>query len=61
MTRTDPLASSLPLTPPPELEARRGPEHWEGSHPDDFDNGWDEAMDWVYAMIAAELEALPND
>jgi hypothetical protein len=42
-------------------QARRGPEHWEGSHPDDFDKGWDEAMDWVYAMIAAELEALPND
>jgi hypothetical protein len=42
-------------------QARRGPEHWEGSHPDDFDKGWDEAIDWVYAMIAAELEALPND
>jgi hypothetical protein len=36
-------------------QARRGPEHWEGSQPDDFDKGWDEAIDWV-AMIAAELD-----
>jgi len=36
-------------------QARRGPEHREGSHPDDFDNGWNEAMGWV-AIIAAELE-----
>jgi hypothetical protein len=34
---------------------RRGPEYWEGSHPDDFDEGWDAAMDWV-ANIALELD-----
>ena len=34
---------------------RRGPEHWEGSRPDDFDKGWDEALDWM-AWVAAELE-----
>ena len=33
---------------------RRGPEHWEGSRPDDFDKGWDEALDWM-AGVAAEL------
>ncbi len=36
-------------------QGRRGPEHWEGSHPDDFDKGWDAAMDWV-AKIAAEMD-----
>jgi len=36
-------------------QGRRGPEHWEGSHPDDFDKGWDAAMDWV-ANIALELD-----
>ena len=35
---------------------RRGPEHWDGSRPDDFGKGWDEALDWM-AGIAAELEA----
>ena len=38
---------------------RRGPEHWDGSRPDDFGKGWDEALDWI-AGIAAELEAI-ND
>ena len=35
--------------------ARRGPEHWEGSYPDDYDNGWNEAVDYL-TTIAAELE-----
>ena len=35
---------------------RRGPEHWEGSQPDDFDKGWEEALDWI-AWVAAELRA----
>ena len=35
--------------------ARRGPEHWEGSYPDDYDNGWNEAVDYLTA-IADELE-----
>jgi len=39
-------------------QGRRGPEHWEGSHPDDFDKGWDAAMYWV-AKIAAELDHTP--
>jgi hypothetical protein len=34
---------------------RRGPEHWEGSRPDDFDKGWEEALDWM-AWVAAGLE-----
>jgi hypothetical protein len=36
--------------------ARRGPEHWEGSYPDDYDKGWNEAVDY-FTAIAAELEA----
>jgi len=39
-------------------QGRRGPEHWEGSHPDDFDKGWDAAMCWV-AQLAAELDHTP--
>ncbi len=35
--------------------ARRGPEHWEGSYPDDYDNGWNEAVDYL-TTIATELE-----
>ena len=35
--------------------ARRGPEHWEGSYPDDYDNGWNEAVDYL-TTIADELE-----
>jgi hypothetical protein len=50
--------------PPPQLaaalraaadRARRGPEHWEGSYPDDYDKGWNEAVDY-FTAIAAELE-----
>jgi hypothetical protein len=36
--------------------ARRGPEHWEGSYPDDYDKGWNEAVDY-FTAIADELEA----
>ena len=36
---------------------RRGPEHWDGSRPDDFGKGWDEALDSI-AGIAAELEVM---
>ena len=36
--------------------ARRGPEHWEGSYPDDYDNGWNEAVDYL-TTLAAELES----
>ena len=35
---------------------RRGPDHWQGNLPDDFDKGWEEALDWM-AWVAAELEA----
>ena len=35
--------------------ARRGPEHWEGSYPDDYDKGWSEAVDY-FTTIAAELK-----
>ena len=35
--------------------ARRGPEHWEGSYPDDYDKGWNEAVDY-FTTIAAELK-----
>ena len=38
-------------------QGRRGPDHWEGSRPDDFDKGWDAAMDWV-ASIAAEMDSV---
>lgn len=34
---------------------RRGPDHWQGRRPDDFDKGWEEALDWM-AWVAAELE-----
>jgi hypothetical protein len=36
-------------------QGRRGPDHWNGRSPDDFDKGWDAAMDWV-AKIAAEMD-----
>jgi hypothetical protein len=36
-------------------QGRRGAEHREGSVPDDFDKGWDAAMDWV-ARIADEMD-----
>ena len=35
---------------------RRGPDHWKGSRPDDFDMGWEEALDWI-EWVATELEA----
>lgn len=34
---------------------RRGPDHWQGRRPDDFDKGWEEALDWM-AWVATELE-----
>jgi hypothetical protein len=37
--------------------ARRGPEHWEGSYPDDYDKGWNEAVDY-FTAIATELEGI---
>jgi hypothetical protein len=39
-------------------QGRRGPDHWNGTIPDDFDKGWDAAMDWV-AKIAAEMDPTP--
>lgn len=35
-------------------QARRGPEHWEGSYPDEYDKGWNEAVDY-FTTIANEL------
>ena len=35
--------------------ARRGPEHWEGSYPNDYEKGWNEAVDY-FTIIANELE-----
>lgn len=35
-------------------QARRGPEHWEGSYPDDYDKGWNEAVDY-FTTIANKL------
>lgn len=35
--------------------ARRGPEHWERSYPDDYDKGWNEAVAYL-TTIADELE-----
>jgi hypothetical protein len=36
-------------------QSRRGPEHWEGSQPDDWDRGWEAALGSINS-IAAELE-----
>ncbi len=35
--------------------AIRGPEHYEGLGPDDYDNGWNEALGYIMS-IAAELD-----
>lgn len=36
-------------------QGRLGPDHWEGSQPDERELGWNAAMEWV-EKIAAELE-----
>jgi hypothetical protein len=36
-------------------QLKLGPEHWEGSVPDEYERGWNEAMGRI-AQIAAELE-----
>jgi len=36
-------------------QGKRGPEHWEGSQPDDWDTGWEEALRFI-DDIATELE-----
>ena len=35
---------------------KMGPEEWEGSSPDDYENGWNAALDYIM-KIATELEA----
>jgi hypothetical protein len=38
-------------------QAKRGPDHWNGSMPDDYDLGWNDGVRYLLA-IAAELEGV---
>ena len=37
-------------------QEKLGPDHWEGSRPDDYERGWNAALRKI-SRIAAELEA----
>lgn len=37
-------------------QVKRGPDHWNGSMPDDYDLGWNDGVRYLLA-IAAELES----
>jgi hypothetical protein len=39
-------------------QVKRGPDHWDGSMPDDYDIGWNDGVRYLLA-IANELD-LPN-
>ena len=41
-------------------QLKLNPEHWEGSAPDEYERGWNEAMSLI-ARIATELEGKGND